>query len=390
MSFEFDIIGILGDVHHAGPLAVNRRFAFGASGPRFYDESDADILEATTSFNIDCDCMVQLGDLNDVSDGNVGSNDSDTEAADEGEALLDDVFGTDLENFTGPIYLVKGNWDLYDFDFATPADYYKYVRLGKRSPETIVEISATTYTDKDANAKGADYYMFQCTNGTLGIVLDTTGKSADDPEAYASEDTDKSQTTNWRFVPETQRTWLAAALANHTDSPIVIFTHYWIFPARGGTYYRCGNADAIMTILEDYNAARIAAGHRGRVLACFSGHHHPGTEGWWLDALGMPTQVLPGPFVRIPDEPLAREFGEKKNGIKYFNVRCPIVGWGSDEDGATDDGLGGEATPSNSFYKATVGEFVKGVYDIKVEGFGHNPIGESKSSKQYIILAEKG
>lgn len=376
----FDKIGILPDTHHAGVLAVDRRFGFQFSGPRFYGESDADILEATNSFEGDCDCMVQTGDMNDVSDGNVDDNDSDTEAADEGEALLVEVI-SDLDNFTGPKYLVPGNWDKYDFDFATFADYYKHVRLGSRSPETIIEISATTYTDKDSNSKGAGYYMFQCTNGTIGVVLDTTGKSADDPESYANEDTTKSVGTGDAFVPETQRTWLINALANHTDSPIVAFTHYWLYPDIGG-YFNCKNAAAIRTIFEDYNTARIAAGHRGRILADFAGHHHPGTEGWWKDGSGPGEDPVDFATITNPDGSV---FGIEHNKIKYFNLRCPIVGWGSNPGGATDDGSGGEATPANSFYKATVGEFVKGVYDIKVEGFGANPVGSSKSSKQYFI-----
>ncbi len=381
MSFEFDIIGILPDTHHTDVSATDRRFTFRQSGPRFYSEIEADILEATNSFNIDCDCMVSLGDLIDVHTDNSteegNPNNSNTGA--EGEALIDETM-QDLENFTGPIYIANGNWDMFDFDFQVPGDFYKYVRLGKRSPETIIEIAATTYTDKDSNPKGARYYMFQCTNGALGIVLDTTGKSADDPESYANEDTTKSTNTAQSFVPETQRTWLINALANHTDSPIVVFMHYWLYPVGG--YLDVSNASTVRTILEDYNVARIAAGHKGRVLAVFSGHHHPGTEGWWRDTdnpTGDPTE-----YVELTD-PDSNIFGVELNKIKYFNLRCPIVGWGSSSISATDDGAGGEATPANSFYKATVGEFVKGVFDIKVEGFGANPVGNSKASKQYLM-----
>ncbi len=390
MSFEFDKIGILPDTHHTNDGALDRRFQFILSGPRFYSETEADVAEATNTFNSRaCGCMVQLGDgiddsiANSVAEGN--SNNSNTGA--EGEANLAD-FISHLDNFTGPIYQVIGNWEMHDFDFGgglgddvATADYFKHIRLGTRSPETIIEIAGTTYTDKDANPKGARYYMFECPNGTIGVVLDTTGTTENDAEEYANQNSEKSLLTSESWVPLAQRNWLIAALNNYTDRPIVIFNHYWLYPNQSG-YYQCRNASTIRAILEDYNAARIAAGHKGRILADFAGHHHPGTEGFWSEdgnPVGDPREYL------TPTLPESSIFGVEHNKIKYFNCRCPIVGWGNNPDNATDDGSGGEATPANSYYIATVGEFVKGVFDIKVEGFGANPVGNSKSSKQYLV-----
>jgi len=379
----FDRIGLFTDSHKADVDSTDRRMRYRLSGPRFYSEADDDIEEACTEFNNDCDVVVEIGDFNDLhSDNSVHEDPPNTNTHNtgaEGEAILAAV-ETSFATFTGPRYHVIGNWDMYDFDFQNPADWFKHIRNGTRNPETITEIAATTYNDMDGNSKAARYYAFECPNGTIGIVLDTTGKSADDPEHYANEDTAKSVSTSYAYIPATQRTWLENTLAAHTGVPIVVFCHYWLYPDVGG-YFQCINASAVRAILEAYNTARIAAGHKGRVLAVFSGHHHPGTKGWWRDVDGQD----PVNFIEGTTDPEGHIFGVEHNGIKYFNLRGQIVGWGADSGGATDDGSGGEATPANSFYKAIVGEFVKDVYDIKVIGYGANPIGESKSSQQYFL-----
>lgn len=372
-----DTIGIFADSHRTDANSVDRRHRYSNSGPEFYSEAQADIEAACTAFNDDCDAMVQMGDLIDLHSGNVPTNENDT--GEQGEVILAAAVA-DLETYTGPRYSVIGNWDMADYDFASSATWFALIRNGKRDPETITELSATTYNDKDNNPKAARYYAFECPNGAIGIVLDSTGKTAEGAEEYQSEDTTKSSSAEFAYVPATQRTWLAATLAAHTTAPIVIFCHYWLYPEVGG-YLECKNSGAVKDILEAYNTARISAGHSGRVVAVFAGHHHPGTESWWRDDQGDD----PGDYRTLTD-PDGSVFGIEYNSIKYFNLRCPICGWGSDEAGATDDGAGGEATPANVYYKAIIGDFVKDVFDIKVTGFGVNPGGQSKIPKQYLAI----
>jgi len=371
----FDTIGIFTDAHRTDADSTDRRFRFHLSGPRFYSESEADIEAACTAFNTDCDAVVELGDFidihsdNSLSEGNTNTHDTGAE----GEVILA-AAEADFATFTGPYYHVLGNWEMYDYDFDIPANWFKYIRNGTRSPETLTELSATTYNDVDGNPKAARYYAFELPNGAIGIVLDTTGKTADGDEHYANEDTTKS-TAGGNYVPATQRTWLAATLAAHEDVPILIFTHYWLYPEITG-YYNCGNDDTVRGLLETHNSNMISGSKAGRVVAVFSGHHHPGTEGWWKD------NVDPEIYAEL--DAANQVFGIELNNIKYFNLRGLICGWGSDSGGSTNNGSGGEATPANSYYKVKVGEFVKDVFDVKVTGYGANPVGESYETNYFV------
>ena len=95
------------------------------------------------------------------------------------------------------------------------------------------------------------YYTF-LQEGYRFIVLDGNDRHEGAPSGYA------------RHVGEEQRAWLTEALASTTE-PVVVLVHQSIENVRG-----VDNGAEVRAILE---AANEAAGW-GRVLACFSGHHH--------------------------------------------------------------------------------------------------------------------
>ncbi len=95
------------------------------------------------------------------------------------------------------------------------------------------------------------YYSFEA-GGFHFIVLDGNDKT-DPPQAgYA------------RYIGDEQQQWLRRELAG-TRLPTIIFSHQSL-EAEGGV----ANGEAIRGILEEANRA----GGGGKVLACFSGHHH--------------------------------------------------------------------------------------------------------------------
>ena len=95
------------------------------------------------------------------------------------------------------------------------------------------------------------YYTF-LQEGYRFIVLDGNDRHEGAPGGYP------------RHIGEAQRAWLTEALASTTE-PVVVLVHQSIENVRG-----VDNGPEVRAILE---AANEAAGW-GRVLACFSGHHH--------------------------------------------------------------------------------------------------------------------
>ncbi len=128
-------------------------------------------------------------------------------------------------SFEGPAYYVLGNHDT-DGGF-TREQTVAYWRMPAR------------------------YYAFEL-GGFHFIVLDGNDKT-DPPQAgYA------------RYIGDEQQQWLRRELAG-TRLPTIIFSHQSL-EANGGV----ANGEAVRLILEEANRA----GGGGRVVACFSGHHH--------------------------------------------------------------------------------------------------------------------
>jgi hypothetical protein len=97
--------------------------------------------------------------------------------------------------------------------------------------------------------KGYYTYLQQ---GYRFIVLDGNDRHKDAPGGYP------------RHIGEEQRTWLSETLTSTTE-PVIVLVHQSLESADG-----VDNGPEVRAILE---AANEAAGW-GRVLACFSGHHH--------------------------------------------------------------------------------------------------------------------
>ena len=98
---------------------------------------------------------------------------------------------------------------------------------------------------------GEGHYTF-LQQGYRFIVLDGNDRHEDAPSGYP------------RHIGEAQRTWLTETLASTTE-PVIVLSHQSLENASG-----VDNGAEVRTILE---AANEAAGW-GRVLVCFSGHHH--------------------------------------------------------------------------------------------------------------------
>ena len=91
----------------------------------------------------------------------------------------------------------------------------------------------------------------------------------------------------------------------------------------------CKNHASVRNILEsDKN-----------VIAVCNGHHHPGAHGWWEDTQDNPFSNVYHSATGV--------FGETYNGIKYYNLRGSIIGWGSDSARPMEK-------PSNAYYVLTV------------------------------------
>lgn len=127
--------------------------------------------------------------------------------------------------FDGPRYHVLGN---HDMDGGSTRD------------QTVA------YWDMPAR-----YYAFNA-SGYRFIVLDGNDKTTPPQPGYA------------RYIGAEQQEWLRRDLAG-TRLPTIIFSHQSL-EAEGGI----ANGEAVRAILEEANRAVES----GKVLACFSGHHH--------------------------------------------------------------------------------------------------------------------
>jgi hypothetical protein len=151
------------------------------------------------------------------------------------------------------------------------------------------------------------------------------------------------------FVPQKQLDWLEDVLENNRSGenrPVIVFIHPFLYPVfKGYNYYMCRNYSDVKDILEaDDN-----------VIAVFNGHHHPGAQSWWEDIKDDPDSNVYNTATGV--------FGEKHNGIRYYNLRGSIIGWGSDSAGPIEE-------PSNAYYVLTVkkGQSIS----IEVESFRTN------------------
>ena len=157
-------------------------------------------------------------------------------------------------------------------------------------------------------------------------MLDSTGGSS-------SGDNYPVNTVTIGYVPEPQLNWLKGVLADNSagkNLPVIVFLHPFLYPVfTGDDHYMCKNHSSVRSILEaDKN-----------VIAVFNGHHHPGAQGWWEDTKENPYSN--------DYRSATGGFGVKHNGIKYYNLRGSIIGWGSNPSGPVQK-------PSNVYYVLTV------------------------------------
>jgi calcineurin-like phosphoesterase family protein len=136
-----------------------------------------------------------------------------------------DSFRKVWQSWEGAQYNVAGNHDMDGG--ASREDFRKYVGMD------------------------AGYYTY-LQQGYRFVVLDGNDRHKDAPDGYP------------RHVGEEQRAWLTETLASTTE-PVVVLIHQSLENASG-----LDNGAEVRAILE---AANDTAGW-GRVLACFSGHHH--------------------------------------------------------------------------------------------------------------------
>ena len=136
-----------------------------------------------------------------------------------------DSFREVWQSWEGDQYNVVGNHDMDGG--ASREDFRKYIGMDE------------------------GYYTF-LQEGYRFIVLDGNDRHEGAPGGYP------------RHVGEEQRAWLAETLSSTTE-PVVVLVHQSLENASG-----VDNGAEVRAILE---AANEAAGW-GRVLACFSGHHH--------------------------------------------------------------------------------------------------------------------
>jgi hypothetical protein len=336
-------IGIITDIHYTDKDSTDRRPQFSLSGPRFYSEAADDLADFVNKMNsLGVDAVIELGDFIDIHSGN-SEKEGNTNTHDDGahgEAILleaESIYSQVLM----PYYHVIGNWDMYDYDFATADEWFRHIING--TPETIVSLGGKIYTDAIGNPVSR-YYAFKF-NGVLGISLDSSGSKAL-RDNYLMHTTGINGTG---FVPQEQIEWLEEVLEenrNGENMPVIIFIHPFLYPEfKGNNYYMCRNYLDVLDILEaDDN-----------VMAVLNGHHHPGAHGWWEDTEDDPDSNIYHDATGV--------FGEKHNGIKYFNLRGSIIGWGSDSEGPIEE-------PSNAYYVLTVEKGES--FSVKVESFRTN------------------
>ncbi|MGA1864518.1 MAG: metallophosphoesterase family protein [bacterium] len=336
-------IGIITDIHYADKDSTDRRSQFSLSGPRFYSEAADDLADFVNKMNsLGIDAVIELGDFIDIHSGNSeeqGNTNTHDDGA-HGEAILFEAESIYSELIM-PYYHVIGNWDMYDYDFATADEWFRHITNG--TPETIISLGGKLYTDAIGNPVSR-YYAFKF-GEVLGIALDSSGNNAL-RDNYLMYTTGINGTG---FVPRDQLEWLKDVLTDNRDGenmPVIVFIHPFLYPEfMGNNYYMCRNFLDVRDILEaDDN-----------VLAVFNGHHHPGAHSWWEDSKNDPGSNVYHDATGV--------FGEKHKGIKYYNLRGSIVGWGSDSSDPIEK-------PSNVYYVLTVekGESIS----LKVDTFRTN------------------
>jgi alkaline phosphatase len=285
------------------------------------------------------DAAIELGDFIDIHSGNSlkeGNSNTHNDGA-HGEAILFEAESI-YSKLIMPNYHVIGNWDMYDYDFASTGDWFKYIVNG--IPATIESLGGDIYTGA-VGKPVSRYYSFRF-GSVLGIVLDSTGGNP-------SVDNYPMNTVTIGYVPRTQLNWLKGVLAKNRSGknmPVIVFIHPFLYPIfTEDDHYMCKNHSSVRNILEaDKN-----------VIAVFNGHHHPGAQGWWED---------------IKDNPYSNDyhtatgvFGAKYNGIKYYNLRGSIIGWGSNSAGPIEKS-------SNVFYVLKVKKGIS--VSVEVQTFRTN------------------
>lgn len=332
-------IGIITDVHYTDKNSTDRRLRSPLSGPRFYSEAGQDLGDFVYGMNsMGVNAAIELGDYIDIHSGNClaeGNTNTHDDGA-HGELILSEAESI-YSNLMMPYYHVIGNWDMCDFDFATADDWFKYIVNG--TPATIESLAGKCYTDALGNPVSR-YYAFRF-GDVLGIVLDSSGSGV-------SGDNYLMNTTGINgsgYVPQKQLDWLEEVLADNTagkNMPVIVFIHTFLYPIFTGTnYYMCRNHSSVRTILQaDEN-----------VIAVFNGHHHPGAQGWWEDTEDNPDSNVYHTPTGV--------FGVTYKGIKYYNLRASIIGWGSDSAGPIEK-------PSNAYYVLTVKKGLSISIDVKI------------------------
>jgi len=331
-------IGIITDIHYTDNNSTDRRMRSSLSGPRFYSEAGYDLADFVNRMNsMGVNAAIELGDYIDIHSGNsfAEGNSNTNNDGSHGEVILFEAESI-YSNLIMPYYHVIGNWDMYDYDFATADEWFKYIING--TPDTIHSLGGKLYTDAVGNPVSR-YYSFKF-GSVLGIVLDSSGSGL-------SEDNYQMNTMGidgTGYVPQKQLNWLKGVLADNTSGknmPVIVFIHPLLYPIFTGTnYYMCKNHSSVRSILEaDKN-----------VIAVLNGHHHPGAQGWWEDIDDDPDSNVYHTATGV--------FGVKYKGIKYYNLRGSIIGWGSDSAGPIEK-------PSNAYYVLTVKKGLSISIDVK-------------------------
>ena len=320
-------IGIITDIHYTDKDSTDRRLRYALSGPRFYSEAADDLAGFVSKMNAMCvDAVIELGDFIDIHSGNSleeGNSNTHDDGA-HGEAILFEAESI-YSKLNMPYYHVIGNWDMCDYDFATAGDWFKYIING--TTDTIHSLGGKLYTDVIGDPVSR-YYSFKFGH-VLGIALDSSG-SGIPGDNYLMNTTGINGSG---YVPQKQLNWLEGVLADNSAGenwPVIVFIHTFLYPVfKGNNYYMCRNHSSVRSILEaDKN-----------VTAVFNGHHHPGAQGWWEDIDDDPDSNVYHTATGV--------FGAKHNGIKYYNLRGSIIGWGSDFARPIEK-------PSNVYYVLTV------------------------------------
>ncbi len=337
-------IGLIGDSHHTNRPDLD--FNFVLSGPRFYSEALTDIGTFVTAMDADVEveAIFEFGDFIDI-----------PAAGKTKEDLLDEAEAA-LQAYTKDAFHVIGNWDMSGTGWTAQTFF---ARITQGGVNITPSLGSESY-DVDKQTHPDRYYSFALSDGVVCIVLDTTGEPVADSPNYKTETTLAAGS-----VPPIQLSWLADELVTHVSAPaIVVLCHSWLYPDMTATspYFNLNNAVDVIAVLE--------AAPGNNVIAVFQSHHHPGGQGWWFDSGGVAGDAVYTAAV-APSMSI-------NNGIKYFPLRTPIVGWG-DSSSAVNE------SASNAYYKAVIKEFVKDVWDVKLIGYGSNAAGASQGTDSYLV-----